>query len=185
MEPSHHLSPYPPLQARAASIRWGVIIMNNGEKLILASRELVPKTAICDPTLTIGLPPRLTSATGMDAMTHCIEALLSPQINPPAEAVACDGTERGIKEGHLLRAAQDGSDEDARWNMMMASTEGAMAFSKGLGAVHSMSHGSRSKLRLHHGTLNAVILPTILDFNREHVGDKYARLNEAMGISQE
>ena len=162
-----------------------VIIMNNGEKLILASRELVPKTAICDPTLTIGLPPRLTSATGMDAMTHCIEALLSPQINPPAEAVACDGIERGIKEGHLLRAAQDGSDEDARWNMMMASTEGAMAFSKGLGAVHSMSHacGADQKLRLHHGTLNAVILPTILDFNREHVGDKYARLNEAMGIS--
>ena len=75
-----------------------VIIMNNGEKLILASRELVPKTAICDPTLTIGLPPRLTSATGMDAMTHCIEALLSPQINPPAEAVACDGIERGIKK---------------------------------------------------------------------------------------
>ena len=162
-----------------------VIIMNNGEKLILASRELVPKTAICDPTLTIGLPPRLTSATGMDAMTHCIEALLSPQINPPAEAVACDGIERGIKEGHLLRAAQDGNDEDARWNMMMASTEGAMAFSKGLGAVHSMSHacGADQKLRLHHGTLNAVILPTILDFNREHVGDKYARLNEAMGIS--
>ena len=160
-----------------------VIIMANGEKLILASRHLVPRTAVCDPSLTLGLPPRLTAATGMDAMTHCIEALLSPQVNPPAEAVACDGIERGIREGHLLRAVQDGSDKDARWHMMMAATEGAMAFSKGLGAVHSMSHacGADQTLRLHHGTLNAVLLPTILDFNRDHVGDKYARLNAAMG----
>lgn len=160
-----------------------VIIMANGEKLILVSRHLVPRTALCDPSLTIGLPPRLTAATGMDAMTHCIEALLSPQVNPPAEAVACDGIERGIREGNLLRAVQDGSDKDARWHMMMAATEGAMAFSKGLGAVHSMSHacGADQALRLHHGTLNAVLLPTILDFNRNHVGDKYARLNAAMG----
>ena len=161
-----------------------VIIMKNGEKLILASRNLVPMTAICDPALTLGLPPHLTAATGMDAMTHCIEALLSPQVNPPAEAVACDGIERGIRDGHLLRAVRDGSDEDARWHMMMAAAEGAMAFSKGLGAVHSMSHacGADQTLRLHHGTLNAVILPTILDFNREHVGDKYTRLNAAMGL---
>jgi len=160
-----------------------VIIMNNGEKLILASRELVPRTAICDPALTLGLPPHLTAATGMDAMTHCVEALLSPQVNPPAEAVACDGIERGIREGNLLKAVQDGSDEDARWHMMMAATEGAMAFSKGLGSVHSMSHacGADQSLRLHHGTLNAVLLPTILDFNRDHVGDKYSRLNAAMG----
>ena len=162
-----------------------VIIMNNGEKLILASRFLVPRTAICDPALTLGLPPRLTAATGMDAMTHCIEALLSPQVNPPAEAVACDGIERGIREGHLLRAVRDGADRDARWNMMMAAAEGAMAFSKGLGAVHSMSHacGADQELRLHHGTLNAVILPTVLDFNRDHVGEKYTRLNAALGIA--
>lgn len=162
-----------------------VIIMNNGEKLILASPNLVPRTAIYDPTLTIGLPPHLTAATGMDAITHCVEALLSPMENPPAEAVACDGIDRGVKEGHLLRAVRDGSDRDARWNMMMAATEGAMAFSKGLGAVHAMSHacGADQELRLHHGTLNAVILPTILDFNREHVGQKYARLNAAMGLA--
>ena len=162
-----------------------VIIMKNGEKLILASRELVPITAICDPRLTLGLPPLMTAATGMDAMTHCIEALLSPQINPPAEAVGCDGTERGIRDGHLVQAVKDGGNEDARWRMMMAASEGAMAFSKGLGAVHSMSHacGADQTLRLHHGTLNAVILPTILDFNRDHVGNKYARLNSAMGLA--
>lgn len=161
-----------------------VIIMNNGEKLILASRHLVPLTAICDPELTIGLPPRLTAATGMDAVTHCIEALISPQINPPAEAVACDGIERAVRDGNLLLAVEDGKDLNARWHMMMAATEGAMAFSKGLGAVHSMSHacGADENLRLHHGTLNAVILPTILDFNRDHVGDKYERLNVAMGL---
>ena len=164
-----------------------VIIMNNGEKLILASKKLIPLTAICDPTLTIGLPAHLTAATGMDAITHCIEALLSPQVNPPAEAVGCDGIERGIREGHLLRAVKDGGDVDARWHMMMAATEGAMAFSKGLGAVHSMSHacGADQTLRLHHGTLNAVILPTILDFNRGHVSDKYARLNIAMGLDSD
>lgn len=161
-----------------------VIIMGNGEKLILASRQLVPRTAICDPDLTLGLPPLLTAATGMDAMTHCIEALLSPQVNPPAEAVACDGIERGIRDGHLLGAVRDGSDADARWHMMMAASEGAMAFSKGLGAVHSMSHacGADQALRLHHGTLNAVLLPTVLDFNRSHAGDKYPRLNRAMGL---
>lgn len=162
-----------------------VIIMNNGEKLILISGNLVPRTAICDPSLTLGLPPLLTAATGMDAITHCVEALLSPEINPPAEAVACDGIERGVREGNLIRAVQDGSDKDARWEMMMAATEGALAFSKGLGAVHSMSHacGADQNLRLHHGTLNAVILPTILEYNRDHVGNKYARLNAAMGIS--
>ncbi|MBO6555323.1 MAG: iron-containing alcohol dehydrogenase [Pseudomonadales bacterium] len=163
-----------------------VIIMNNGEKLILISPHLRPLTAICDPELTTGLPPSLTAATGMDAVTHCIEALLSPEINPPAEAVGLDGVERAVRDGNLLKAVKDGNDLNARWHMMMAATEGAMAFSKGLGAVHSMSHacGADENLRLHHGTLNAVFLPTILDFNRDHVGDKYARLNRAMGLSE-
>ena len=179
------LSATPTTSGTGSEVSSGaVIIMNNGEKLILASRNLVPMTSICDPSLTLGLPPLLTAATGMDAMTHCIEALLSPQINPPAEAVACDGIERGIREGNLVKAVKDGSDEDARWHMMMAAAEGAMGFSKGLGSVHSMSHacGADQALRLHHGTLNAVILPTILDFNRDHVGDKYTRLNAAMGL---
>lgn len=158
-----------------------VVIMRNGEKLILASGHLIPRTAVCDPQLTLGLPPQLTAATGMDAVTHCIEAVLSPQINPPAEAVGLDGLRRSLGEGHLQRAVRDGQDADARWNMMMASTEGAMAFSKGLGAVHSMSHacGALPDLKLHHGTLNAVILPTILEFNADHVADKYSRIREA------
>ena len=160
-----------------------VIIMNDGRKLILASEHLRPAAAICDPELTIGLPPLLTAGSGMDALTHCIEAIMSPVIDPPAEAVGLDGVERVIREENLKKAVKDGNDKDARWNMMMASTEGAMAFSKGLGAVHSMSHalGADQELRLHHGTLNGVILPAILRFNKDHVGDKYSKIARAMG----
>ena len=160
-----------------------VIIMNDGRKLILASPHLMPNAAICDPELTVGLPPILTAGSGMDALTHCIEAILSPINDPPAEAVGIDGIEKIIKENSLIRACKDGKDMDARWDMMMASTEGAMAFSKGLGAVHSMSHaiGANQELRLHHGTLNAVILPSVLRFNKDHVGDKYSRIALAMG----
>ena len=160
-----------------------LITMNDGRKLIFASPHLMPNAAICDPELTIGLPPILTAGSGMDALTHCIEAILSPINDPPAEAVGIDGIERIIKEENLIKAYKDGHDKDARWNMMMGSTEGAMAFSKGLGAVHSMSHalGANQDLRLHHGTLNAVLLPTILRFNRNHVGNKYSRIAIAMG----
>ena len=160
-----------------------LITMNDGRKLIFASPYLMPDAAICDPELTIGLPPLLTAGAGMDALTHCIEAILSPINDPPAEAVGIDGIEKIIKEEGLVRACKDGKDIEARWNMMMASTEGAMAFSKGLGAVHSMSHalGANQELRLHHGTLNAVILPAVLRFNQDHVGNKYSRIARAMG----
>ena len=163
-----------------------LIIMNDGRKLILASPHLRPNAAICDPELTIGLPPILTAGAGMDALTHCIEAILSPINDPPAEAVGIDGIEKIIKEQSLIKAYKDGKDKEARWNMMMASTEGAMAFSKGLGAVHSMSHatGANQELRLHHGTLNAVILPAVLEFNQNHVGNKYSRIARAMGKNE-
>ena len=163
-----------------------LIVMNDGRKLIFASPYLMPNAAICDPELTIGLPPILTAGAGMDALTHCIEAILSPINDPPAEAVGIDGIEKIIKEDSLIRSFKDGQDKEARWNMMMASTVGAMAFSKGLGAVHSMSHaaGANQELRLHHGTLNAVILPSVLRFNRNYVGDKYSRILRAMGKNQ-
>ena len=163
-----------------------VIIMNDGRKLILASEHLRPDAAICDPELTVGLPPILTAGAGMDALTHCIEAIMSPINDPPAEAVGLDGIEKIVREESLINACKDGQDLDARWNMMMASTEGAMAFSKGLGAVHSMSHaiGANQELRLHHGTLNGVILPTVIRFNKDHVGNKLPRILRAMGKSE-
>lgn len=162
--------------------RGAVIVLESGVKTALVSPHLIPKRAICDPDLTLDLPAGLTAATGMDALTHCIETFLSPKINPPAEAIALDGVSRAVR--HLERAVADGHDREARWNMMMASMEGAMAFQKGLGAVHSMSHplGALPEPRLHHGTLNAVIMPTILRFNHSHVGDKYDTLRRVMEL---
>ena len=160
-----------------------VIVMNSGQKMTFANPLIIPKIAICDPELTLGLPPLLTAATGMDAMTHCIEAVLTPTVNPPAEGVGYDGLWRSWK--WIRQAVQNPQDRDARWHMMMASTEGAMAFVKGLGAVHAMSHaaGRLPELRLHHGTLNAVILPTVLRYHEGHAVEKYERLRSAMGLS--
>lgn len=160
-----------------------VIIMADGRKLTFASPMFIPKVAICDPELTLGLPPLMTAATGMDAITHCIEAILAPTVNPPAEGVGLDGLYRGWRAIEAA-VANGASDRDARWQMMMASTEGAMAFVKGLGAVHAMSHavGRRPDLKAHHGTLNAVILPTVLRFNESQCADKYARIRQAMGL---
>lgn len=170
--------------------RASVVILENGEKRVIASPHLIPRLSILDPELTLSLPPYLTAATGMDAVTHCIEAVISPTVNPPAEAIGLDGIERALGasstgEGALLRAVADGGDRDARWTMMLVSTEGAMAFSKGLGAVHAMSHacGKDQELKLHHGTLNAVLLPPVLRFNREHAQEKYPRIARAMGLA--
>jgi 4-hydroxybutyrate dehydrogenase len=161
-----------------------VIVLNDGRKLTIADPRIIPKVAICDPELTLGLPPLLTAATGMDAITHCIEAVLAPAINPPADGVGLDGLYRGWRAIEAA-VANGATDQDARWQMMMASTEGAMAFIKGLGAVHSMSHaiGRRHDLNAHHGTCNAVILPTVLRFNESVCAEKYERLRTAMGLA--
>jgi alcohol dehydrogenase class IV len=162
--------------------RGAVIVMDSGRKLGLLSPHLLPTLSICDPELTLGLPPMLTAATGMDAIAHCIETYLAPSVNPPAEAIALDGLRRGVR--HIERATREGSDRDARWHMMMAAMEGAMAFQKGLGAVHALSHplGAVPGVSLHHGTLNAVLLPAVLRFNGPAIGDKQAVLAEAIGL---
>jgi alcohol dehydrogenase class IV len=165
--------------------RAAILILDDGRKVGILSPHVVPKSAICDPELTLGLPPMLTAATGMDAITHCIETFLSPLFNPPAEGIALDGLWRGW--AHIERATKTGGDRDARWNMMSASMQGAMAFQKGLGAVHSLSHSLGGvNPRLHHGTLNAVLLPAVLDFNREAdtvtKDHKFGRLAHAMGL---
>lgn len=163
--------------------RGAVIILEDGRKLGVVSAHLIPNVAICDPELTLDLPAGLTAATGMDAMAHCIETFISPVENPPAEGIAIEGLRRA--SAHIERAVADGQDREARWNMMMASMMGAMAFQKGLGAVHAMSHplGSLQQLKLHHGTLNAVVMPAVLRFNADHTGDKYRRMAEAMGLA--
>lgn len=163
--------------------RGAVIVMRSGRKLGLLSPHLLPKLALCDPELTYGLPPLLTAATGMDAVAHCIETFLAPSLNPPAEAIALDGLRRAV--ANLETAVRVGTDPQARWNMMIAATEGALAFQKGLGAVHALSHplGAIRDGALHHGTLNAVLLPAVLRFNAPAVGDKMATLAAAMGLA--
>jgi alcohol dehydrogenase class IV len=160
-----------------------VVILDNGRKETFVSPFLVPTAAVCDPELTLGLPASLTAAIGMDAMTHCIEAVLTPVVHPPAEAIGVDGAERIGK--WLERAVKDGSDRDARWHMMMGSFEGALAFAKGLGAVHGLSHalGRIQELKLHHGTLNAVILPHSLAMIGNAAEEKFARLRRALGLA--
>jgi 4-hydroxybutyrate dehydrogenase len=144
--------------------RGAIIIVDDHRKLGFHSWHLVPKTAICDPELTFGLPSKLTAATGMDAIAHCMETFMAPAINPPADGIGLDGLERGW--GSIERATRDGSDREARFNLMSASMQGAMAFQKGLGCVHSLSHSLGGvDPRLHHGTLNAMFLPAVVRFN--------------------
>jgi 4-hydroxybutyrate dehydrogenase len=144
--------------------RGAILIVDDHRKLGFHSWHLVPKTAICDPELTLGLPPKLTAATGMDAIAHCMETFMAPAFNPPADGIALDGLQRAW--AHIERATKDGSDREARLNLMSASMQGAMAFQKGLGCVHSLSHSLGGvDPRLHHGTLNAMFLPAVIGFN--------------------
>ncbi len=144
--------------------RGAIIIVDDHRKLGFHSWHLVPKAAICDPELTLGLPPRLTAATGMDAIAHCMETFMSAAVNPPADGIALDGLERGWAS--IERATKNGQDREARFNLMSASIEGSLAFQKGLGCVHSLSHSLGGvDPRQHHGTLNAVFLPAVIRFN--------------------
>lgn len=146
--------------------RGAIVIVDDGRKLGFHSWHLMPKAAICDPELTLGLPPPLTAATGMDAIAHCMETFMAPAFNPPADGIALDGLHRAWH--HIERATRNGHDRTARLNMMSASMQGAMAFQKGLGAVHSLSHSLGGiNPALHHGTLNAMFLPAVVAFNAQ------------------
>ena len=162
--------------------RGAIISFRDGRKLGLLSPYLIPKRAICDPELTLGLPALLTAATGMDAISHCIECFISPVDNPVAAAIAIDGLERAITA--LPCAVSHPHDIEARREMMIAAMEGALAFQKGLGAVHALSHplGGYRDLKLHHGTLNAILLPPVLRFNESACAKTFPRLKRAVGL---
>ena len=167
--------------------RGAIVIVDDGRKLGFHSWHLVPKAALLDPDLTLGLPPGLTAATGMDAIAHCMETFMAPAVNPPADGIALDGLARGW--AHIELATRDGQDREARWNMMSASMQGAMAFQKGLGCVHSLSHSLGGvDPRLHHGTLNAMFLPAVVQFNAaaESIQQerRLQRMAAAMGLPE-
>ncbi len=166
--------------------RGAILIVDDHRKLGFHSWHLVPKAAICDPELTLGLPAKLTAATGMDAIAHCMETFMSAAFNPPADGIALNGLARGW--AHIERATQDGSDREARFNLMSASMQGAMAFQKGLGCVHSLSHSLGGvDPRLHHGTLNAMFLPAVVRFNAQaesvQKDKRLERMAHAMGLT--
>ena len=165
--------------------RGAILIVDDGRKLGFHSWHLMPRAALLDPELTLGLPAGLTAATGMDAIAHCMETFMAPAVNPPADGIALDGLARGW--AHIERATRDGSDRQARWEMMSASMQGALAFQKGLGCVHSLSHSLGGlDPRLHHGTLNAMFLPAVVRFNAPapSVADasRIERMAQAMGL---
>jgi len=166
--------------------RGAILIVDDLRKLGFHSWALVPKSAICDPELTLGLPPQLTAATGMDAIAHCMETFMAPAFNPPADGIGLDGLERGWS--NIEQATKNGQDRDARLNMMSAAMQGAMAFQKGLGCVHSLSHSLGGvDPRLHHGTLNALFLPAVVRFNASaesmQKDRRLARMARAMNLS--
>lgn len=149
-------------------------------------RAVCGETSHYDPDLTLDLPARLTAATGMDAIAHCIETFMAPAFNPPADGIALDGLWRAW--AHIERATREPHDREARLQMMSASMQGAMAFQKGLGCVHSLSHSLGGlDPSLHHGMLNAVFLPAVIEFNEAATTvrneNKLARLAHAMDLA--
>jgi alcohol dehydrogenase class IV len=165
--------------------RASLIVLNDQRKVAIISPLLLPKLAICDPDMTQSLPPSLAAGSGMDAIAHCVEALLSPRINPPADAIALDGLARAV--GAIERAAHQAHDDAARADMMMASLQGGLAFQKGLGAVHALSHalGALKEPVLHHGTLNGILLPAVLRFNAAVCAEPYRRMRAALRLSND
>lgn len=163
--------------------RGALITFPGGSKLALLSPALIPDAAICDPELTLSLPPFLTAGTGMDAISHCVETFLSPRWNPVADAIALDGLERAVRS--LPLAHRDGSSLEARTEMLLAALEGGLTFQKGLGAVHALSHplGGVDRPHAHHGALNAIFLPHVLRFNSPVCQEKYARLARLLGLA--
>lgn len=160
--------------------RSGVATLpDTGRKTVIFSPYLLPKAAICDPELTVGLPPHLTAATGIDAFTHCLEAYVANGFHPLADAVAIDGIQRVARS--LPVAYKDPGNLFARTDMMVAAMQGAMAFQKGLGACHALAHALTPISNLHHGLANAICLPAVMEYNRGVVTARLARISVAMG----
>lgn len=165
--------------------RGAILILDDGRKVGFHSWSILPKVALCDPELTLGLPPLLTAATGMDAIAHCMETFMAASFNPPADAIALDGLSRAWE--NIEKATRHGQDIEARLQMMSASMQGALAFQKGLGCVHSLSHSlGGMNPKLHHGTLNALFLPAVIEFNAAcesmQKEKRLSKMAKAMGL---
>ena len=152
-------------------------------KKIIFHPKMLPKVTICDPELTVGMPPHITAGTGMDAFSHALEALCVPSYHALADGIAAEGV-RLVKE-NLVTAYKDGTNIEARAHMMAAAAAGATAFQKGLGAIHALSHPVGALYDTHHGLTNAVFAPYVLAFNRKAIEDKIKRLAAYIGLRAE
>ena len=150
------------------------------KKKIIFHPRLLPTVTICDPELTVGMPKAITAGTGMDAFAHSLEAFCSPFFHPMSQGIALEGM-RLVNE-YLPRAYSTPDDIGARAQMMAAAAMGAVAFQKGLGAIHSLSHPVGAVYGTHHGTTNAVVMPMVLDFNRPEIEDRIGRAADYLGI---
>ena len=161
--------------------RAGVITqLESRTKRVIFHPRMMPSVAICDPKLTVGLPPNLTAATGLDAFVHCLEAYCAPGFHPLAEGIAVEGM-RYVKE-NLPRAFEDGEDLDARAHMMAAAAMGATAFQKGLGGVHALAHAVGALYDTHHGLTNGVIVPYVLSYNHIAIEEPIERVARWLGL---
>jgi len=161
--------------------RSGVVtLQSTNKKTVIFAPSLIPSVAVLDPELSVSMPPRTTAATGMDALTHCIEAFCATGDHPMADAIAREGI-RMIVE-NLETAVRDGSDLAARGAMLKASMMGAVAFQKGLGACHSLAHPLSAEHGIHHGLANALCLPAVLDFNRSAAPHAISVIGRLMGV---
>ena len=156
-----------------------ITLTATNRKTVIFSPYLIPDLAIVDPELTVSMPPKITAGTGMDAFTHNVEAYLAKGLHPICDAIALGGTQ--IVYEHLPHVMRSPRDIESRGQMMIAAMMGAIAFQKGLGAVHSLAHPLSSEFGMHHGTSNAVLLPVVLEFNREAVPDRFETLRRHLG----
>jgi alcohol dehydrogenase class IV len=151
------------------------------EKKIIFHPKILPTVVICDPELTLGMSKFITAGTGLDAFAHCVEAFSSPHYHPMSQAMALEGM-RLVKE-YLPRAYANGMDLEARTHMMSAASLGATAFQKGLGAIHALSHPVGAIFNTHHGTTNAVCMPSVLEFNAAMIADRFNTVAAYLGLS--
>lgn len=158
------------------------LIVNEAEqrKVIIFHPKMLPSSVILDPELTVGLPPHITAATGMDALSHCLEAWCAPNFHPMAEGIALEGIR--LVRHNIETAVKDGSNIEARLNMLVASMMGATAFQRGLGAMHALAHPLGAVYDAHHGLLNAILMPYVLKANQSAIDEKIARLAGYIGI---
>lgn len=178
----HPIVAVPTTAGTGSEVGRASVITNSttAEKKIIFHPKMLPAVVICDPELTVGMPKFITAGTGLDAFAHCVEAFSSPHYHPMSQGIALEGMRLVIE--NLPRAYADGTDIEARGNMMSAAAMGATAFQKGLGAIHALSHPIGAVHHTHHGTTNAVCMPAVLDFNADAIRGRFDAAAGYLGI---